>query len=625
MSDSPGAPGTLPSKPVHSSLSHVAALHTMLEETASATPQRPDLTPSRPSFSTFVPARPVRMMSRGSTSVPGSRASSPTRPIPKETEFIGSIDCGTTSCRFYIFDQYAQVICWHQIEFNQVYPEPGWHEHDPSTYTTSIDKCIEECLKEFAALGYDKHMLKGVGIATQRETTVLWDRQTGRPLCNAVAWPDARNRTLVRQLKEKAEKQVFKTPDGELQGEDGVRAITGLPFSTYFSATKYAWLLENYAEVKEAKEAGTLMVGTVDSWIVYNYTGGAQNGGIHITDFTNASRTLLLSLHTQDWEPQLLEFFDVPAEALPKLVSNSEQYGVFAKGHLLEGLPIAGLVGDQQAALVGNKCLSPGEAKQTYGTGCFMLYNTGKDIVKSTHGLLTTVGYKAGPNAPVHYALEGSVAVGGSSINWLRDNLGIINNAKECSRFAEEVEDTGGVYFVTGFSGLFAPYWDMAATGMLIGLSTFTTKHHICRATLEATCFQTRAILEAMAKDIGVDEEQDDQTDGDKKEILTSLKVDGGMTSSDVAMQLQADILGIPVERPTMRESTALGAALLAGAGLGLFGWKLDDPDSLDNVNEFGVKTFRQSITDEEKEWKFAGWNRAVNRSMAWKTNSGHG
>ncbi|KAK4056167.1 Glycerol kinase [Microbotryomycetes sp. JL221] len=626
---------TLPERPpVHSSLSHVAALHTMLEEQASTTPQRPDLAPSRPSFSTFVPARPVRMMSRGSTSVPGSRATSPTRPIPKETEFIGSIDCGTTSCRFYIFDQYAQVICWHQIEFNQVYPEPGWHEHDPSTYTVSIDKCIEQCLQEFQSLGYSKDMLKGVGIATQRETTVVWDRDTGRPLCNAIAWPDARNRALVRQLKEKAEKQVFKTSEGDLQGEDGVRVITGLPFSTYFSATKYAWLLENYPEVKQAKENGKLMMGTVDSWLVYNYTGGAKDGGQHLTDYTNASRTLLMSLHTQDWDPQLLEFFDVPHKALPKIVSNSEQYGTFCQGHLLEGLPIAGLVGDQQAALVGNKCLNPGEAKQTYGTGCFMLYNTGTDIVKSSHGLLTTVAYKAGPNAPVHYALEGSVAVGGSSINWLRDNLGIINNAKECSRFAEEVEDTGGVYFVTGFSGLFAPYWDMAATGMLIGLSTFTTKHHICRATLEATCFQTRAILEAMSKDIGStttttndneENKNDDDIDDRERLLLSSLKVDGGMTGSDVAMQLQADILGIPIERPTMRESTALGAALLAGAGLGLFGWKLDDPDTLDNVNEFGVKTFRQSITDEEKEWKFAGWNRAVNRSMAWKTNSGHG
>ncbi|ORY88591.1 glycerol kinase [Leucosporidium creatinivorum] len=608
--------------PVHPAVSALGGTATPLEplsENSATGPSRPSLAdniqrPSRMSFSAFVPARPTRLLSRGSSSLPGSRAASPERPVAKETAFVGSIDCGTQSCRFYIFDQWARVVAWHQEEYSQIYPEPGWHEHDPSVYMTSIDKCIKEVLKEFETLGYEKEMLKGVGIATQRETTLVWDKNTGKPLCNAIAWPDARNAATVRALKEKAEKTMFTTPDGQLQGEEGVQAITGLPFSTYFSATKYAWLLENYPEVKTARDNGTLQMGTVDSWILYNYTGGAKNGGQHVTDYTNASRTLLLDLHTQEWSKELLDFFECPEEVLPKIVSNSEPYGEFYEGHVLEGVPIAGLVGDQQAALVGNKCLSKGEAKQTYGTGCFMLYNTGQDIIKSTHGLLTTVAYKAGPNAPVTFALEGAVAVGGSSVTWLRDNLGMVENAKEAGRFAEEVDDTGGVYFVTGFSGLFAPYWDMAATGMLIGLSTFTTKHHICRATLEATCFQTRAILEAMAKDIG--------EDGEPLEVL---KVDGGMTGSDVTMQLQADILGIPVERPTMRESTALGAALLAGSALKLFDWDLTDPDSLDSVNEFGVKTFNPSISHEEKEWKFAGWNRAVNRSMAWKTNSGHG
>ncbi|SCV67325.1 BQ2448_5971 [Microbotryum intermedium] len=582
------------------------------------------------------------LANRGSTSIPGSRASSPHRPVNPESEFIGSIDCGTSSCRFYIFDQYANVICWHQKEFEQLHREPGWHEHDPLTYTKCIDACIVETLKEFQELGYQQSMIKGVGIAVQRETTLVWDRTTGKPLHNAVAWPDARNAATVRALKERAASVTFNTPEGDMKGEDAVRVITGLPFSTYFSATKYAWLLENCKEVQEAKEHGNLMMGTVEAWLLWNYTGGVK-GGKHVTDLTNASRTLLLSLHTQQWDDQLLEFFDLPRSALPTLASNAEEYGHFFEGHILQGIPIAGLVGDQQAALVGNKCLERGSAKQTYGTGCFMLYNTGSDIVKSTHGLLTTVGYKAGPNAQVAYALEGSVAVGGSSVQWLRDNLGLIKNAKEAGELAEEVEDTGGVYFVTGFSGLFAPYWDMAATGMLIGLSTYTTKQHICRATLEATCFQTRAILEAMTKDTqshtspegsvsnGRDEDDEDDDDEDFRPkavgagSMKALKVDGGMTSSDVTMQLQADILGIRVERPTMRESTALGAALLAGSALNLFGWDLEDPSTLRKVNEFGTDVFMPSIDAQEREWKFAGWNRAVNRAMAWKTNSGHG
>ncbi|SGY89646.1 BQ5605_C039g11761 [Microbotryum silenes-dioicae] len=597
------------------------------------------------------------LANRGSTSIPGSRASSPQRPVNPESEFIGSIDCGTSSCRFYIFDQYANVICWHQKEFEQLYTEPGWHEHDPLTYTKCIDACIVQTLKEFQGLGYKQSMIKGVGIAVQRETTVVWDRTTGKPLHNAIAWPDARNAATVRALKERAASVTFNTPDGDMKGEDAVRVITGLPFSTYFSATKYAWLLENCKEVQEAKENGNLMIGTVDAWLLWNYTGGVKTGK-HITDLTNASRTLLLSLHTQQWDDQLLEFFDLPRSALPTLASNAEKYGQFFKGHILEGIPIAGLVGDQQAALVGNKCLERGSAKQTYGTGCFMLYNTGRDIV----------GYKAGPNAQIAYALEGSVAVGGSSVQWyvtqepawyslvrakvasrladcgassfsrLRDNLGLIKDAKEAGELAEEVEDTGGVYFVTGFSGLFAPYWDMAATGMLIGLSTYTTKHHICRATLEATCFQTRAILEAMTKDTqghaspegsvsnGRDDgDSDDEADFKPKAVgaggMKALKVDGGMTSSDVTMQLQADILGIRVERPTMRESTALGAALLAGSALNLFGWDLEDPSTLRKVNEFGMDIFMPSIDAQEREWKFAGWNRAVNRAMAWKNH----
>ncbi|KAL8278365.1 hypothetical protein RQP46_009257 [Phenoliferia psychrophenolica] len=528
-----------------------------------------------------------------------------------ETEFIGSIDCGTTSCRFYIFDQWANVICSHQIEFQQVYPEPGWHEHDASSYIRSIDECIVKVMHRFADLGYERRMLRCVGITNQRETTVVWDRITGKPLCNA---------TTVRALRDRAATVEFSTPDGPVKGEEGVKIITGLPFSTYFTGAKYAWLIENVPAVKAAKMEGNLMVGTVDSWLLYKYTGG-PSGGLHLTDLTNASRTLCLSLHTLDWSEELLNFFDIPRSALPDLVSNSEIYGRFAQGHPLAGVPIASLVGDQQAALVGNKCLSRGDAKQTYGTGCFTLFNTSQDIVKSTHGLLTTIAYKAGPDAPVNFALEGAIAVGGSSVQWLRDNLGIIKSAPEASELASQVSDTGGVYFVTGFSGLFAPYWDSHATGMLIGMSGYTTKHHIARATLEATCFQTRAVLEAMAKDT----QSVEDGDGNGPAGLKRLAVDGGMTASDVMMQIQADILGIDVDRPKMRESTALGAALLAGAALKLFGWDLATPASLLKVNTAGVRTFEPQISEEEREWKFAGWNRAVKRSMGWQTDSGHG
>ncbi|KAK4703859.1 glycerol kinase, partial [Phenoliferia sp. Uapishka_3] len=515
--------------------------------------------------------------------------------------------------------------------FRSVYPEPGWHEHDASSYITSIDQCIVETLAQFKKLGYEKSMLKGVGITNQRETTVVWDRVTGEPIYNAawgwgadaafptptaVAWPDTRNTATVRALRERAANVKFETPSGIMGGEEAVKTITGLPFSTYFAGAKYAWLIENVPAVQAAKEAETLMLGTVDSWLLYKYTGG-PSGGLHITDLTNASRTLCLSLHTLDWSEDLLKFFDIPRWALPKLVSNSEVYGTFLEGHPLAGLPIASLIGDQQAALVGNKCLSRGDAKQTYGTGCFMLYNTAQDIVKSTHGLLTTVGYKAGEKAPVNYALEGAVAVGGSSVQWLRDNLGLIKEAKEAGELASEVKDTGGVYFVTGFSGLFAPYWDMRATGMLIGLSGYTTKHHIARATLEATCFQTRAILEAMEKDTRT--QKVEGGDGDGPAGISRLAVDGGMTVSDVTMQIQADILGIDVDRPMMRESTALGAALLAGSALNLFGWDVSKPESLRRVNTAGVRTFEPSISAEEREWKFAGWNRAVKRSMDWQ------
>ncbi|GAA6013092.1 hypothetical protein JCM10207_006169 [Rhodosporidiobolus poonsookiae] len=564
---------------------------------------------------------PLQEMGQRPSSAPNREAVA-----EKETQFIGALDCGTTSCRFYIFDQWADVVANHQIEFDQLHPEPGWHEHNPETYTVEIDKCIESCMRQFKEKGHEADELKGVGIATQRETTLLWRKSTGKKIYNAIAWPDARNTPNVREIRAKAETRTFHTPDGEIVGEEGIRRLTGLPLSTYFSATKWVWLLENIPEVKEAVDADDLMMGTVDTWLVYQYTGGHSDGGIHITDASNACRTLLYDLHSQSWSDELCDFFDVPQKILPTVVSNSEVYGKFRKGHILEGVPIAGLIGDQQAALVGNKCLTKGDAKQTYGTGCFMLYNTGTDIVKSTHGLVTTVGYKMGANAPLHYALEGSVAVGGSSVQWLRDNLGIIEHPREAGYLAEQVEDTGGVYFVTGFSGLFAPYWDMRATGMMIGLSTFTTKHHIARATLEATCFQTRAILEAMAKDTAMSAStKKTKKDDDAPAGLKTLQVDGGMTGSDVTMQMQADILGVSLQRPLMRESTVLGAALLAGAALGLFGWDLSKPETIAKVNRLDVRMFDPAINEEEREWKYSGWVRAVDRARGWKTNSGHG
>lgn len=391
--------------------------------------------------------------------------------------------------------------------------------------------------------------------------------------------------------------------------------------STYFSATKWLWLLENVPEVRDARDKGTLMFGTVDSWLLYNYTGG-KDGGVHMTDCSNASRTLFCDLETLDWNDSLLEFFEMPREALPEIVSCSEVYGSFFEEHLLGGIRIAGLAGDQQSALVGNKCFGIGSTKQTYGTGCFMLYNTGSNVVRSSHGLLTTVAYKLGPKSPPVYALEGSIAVGGSSIQWLRDNLGIVQAAREANDLAAQVRDTGGVYFVTAFNGLFAPYWDGNASGMMIGLSSFTTKQHIARATLEATCFQTRAILDAMAQDTA-----DHQVEGHGNGPggLSVLKVDGGMTASDVTMQFQADILGIPVQRPSMRESTVLGAALLAGTAVGFANWDITRPESLLDVNEAGSQTFRPDLTEDEKEWKYAGWKRAIERAKGWRTESGNG
>ncbi|KAH8924034.1 glycerol kinase [Atractiella rhizophila] len=535
---------------------------------------------------------------------PSTSTSTPAAPKEmKEGEFVAAIDAGTTSCRFFVFDAEATVIASAQEEFEQIYPQPGWHEHRPKDWITAIDNCIKTAVKELEGKGYGKSSIKAVGITNQRETTVVWDKETGEPITNAIVWPDTRNTATIRKLQHRADAHNFTLPEKSTsgaKGQEALRELTGLPISTYFAGTKLRWMLDHNADVKKAFDDGRLMWGTVETYLVYKFT----NGETYVTDYTNASRTMLLNLHTLAWDDQLLEWLDVKGIALPTLVSNSEVYGNI-KGGILEGIPIAGIVGDQQAAVVGNKCLSVGQAKNTYGTGCFMLYNTGPEPVKSTHGLLTTVAYKAGKEGTPIYALEGSIAVAGSSVKWIRDNLNMIKEASDIGDLAAQVKDTGGVYFVTGFSGLFAPYWDDSATGCLIGISAYTTKHHIARATLEATCWQTKSILDAMEKDSG--------------KTLAGLTVDGGMTNSDQCMQIQADILGIEVERPTMRESTALGSALLAGAALKLFGWNLEQPDTLKAVNTKGNTIFKSEISADDRAKRYAEWNRAIERSKGWR------
>lgn len=404
---------------------------------------------------------------------------------------------------------------------------------------------------------------------------------------NAIVWTDTRNTAIVAKLSKK---------DPSL-GADILKEKTGLPISTYFTGVKLRWLLDNVDAVKKAHDEDRLMFGTIDSWLIWNLTGGL-NGGVHVTDPTNASRTMLMNIHKLQWDPELLEFFGVKSNILAKIVSCAEEYGKFADG-VLKGYPIAGCLGDQQAALVGQKCFASGEAKNTYGTGCFMLFNTGPDLVMSKNGLLSTVAYQLGPNDKPTYALEGSIAVAGSAVKWVRDNLGLIKDASEIGALAAKVKDTGGVVFVTAFSGLFAPYWKDTARGLLIGLTGYTTKEHICRATLDATCFQTRDILDAMNSDSG--------------KPLKSLKVDGGMTNSDECMQMQADALGIEVDRPEMRESTAFGSAIAAAIAMGV--WKLD---ALGHINTKGRTVFKPKEDAKSREERYKLWKKAVEKSVGW-------
>ncbi|KAL5357538.1 hypothetical protein BJX96DRAFT_144678 [Aspergillus floccosus] len=500
--------------------------------------------------------------------------------------FVGSIDQGTTSTRFLIFNHEGEPVASHQVEFTQIYPNPGWHEHDPLELESSVCTCVEEAVMKFEASGYSRETIKGVGITNQRETTVVWDHETGEPLYNAIVWTDTRSQSIVDELKKK--------PDAwQLQ------QLCGLPLSTYPSATKLLWMLENVPRVKDAYQRGTLAFGTVDTWLVYRLNGG-HAANVFVSDATNASRTMFMNLETLQYDNFLLDFFDIRGKIhLPKIVpsSHSTAYGVLSTG-ILQGVPILGCLGDQSSALVGQKGFSPGMAKNTYGTGCFLLYNVGDKPVISKHGLLATVAYHF-DGKPV-YALEGSIAVGGSGVKFLQNNLEFFSASNEVNELALSVEDNGGCVFVTAFSGLFAPYWIDDAKGTIFGITQYTKKGHIARATLEATCFQTKAILDAMEKDSG--------------HALSELAVDGGLSNSDLAMQIQADLISIPVYRPKMRETTALGAAIAAGLAAGL--WR--NFAELRDINRAGGAVFEPQVSREDSAKSFAMWEKAVNMCRGW-------
>ncbi|TGO52208.1 hypothetical protein BOTNAR_0331g00040 [Botryotinia narcissicola] len=507
--------------------------------------------------------------------------------VSNHESFIGSIDQGTTSTRFLIFNKDGEPVASHQVEFSQIYPQSGWHEHDPLEIIDSIEVCIEGAVKQFEQQGHSARQIKAVGLTNQRETTVVWDHETGEPLANAIVWTDTRNQALVRKLKARL-------------GCNQLQGLCGLPLSTYPSVGKLLWLIENNSKVADAYDRGHLAFGTVDSWVIYKLNGGSKKN-VFVTDPTNASRSMFMNLHTLKYDEQLLDFFrfDMDKLHLPKIVRSSdrESFGTLTTG-ILKGVPITGVLGDQSAALVGQKAFTPGRAKNTYGTGCFLLYHVGDKPVISTHGLLSTVAYDF--DGKPQYALEGSIAVAGSSIKFLQNNLGFVDSSAKISQLAETVEDNGGVTFVTAFSGLFAPYWYDDARGTLFGITAYTQKGHIARATLEATCFQTKAILNAMEKDSG------------KK--LAELAVDGGMSNSDLCMQIQADLISIPVERPRMLETTALGAAIAAGFAVGVW----ETFDELKNINTIGKTEFHPKITPEESKEKFSRWTKAVEMCKGW-------
>ena len=499
-------------------------------------------------------------------------------------QLVGALDQGTTSTRFMVFDDEGREIARHQLEHEQIMAQPGWVEHDPLEIAERTNTVIAGALRHAGLTARD---LVAIGVTNQRETTVVWNPKTGRPWYNAIVWQDTRTDRIVAALD--------RTSSGRL-----IRERTGLPPATYFSGAKLQWILENVDGVRKAAERGDAVFGTVDTWVIWNLTGGVE-GGAHITDVTNASRTMLMNLKTLDWDDELLGLFGIPRAALPAIRPSSDRvpYGVTLPHGAVGGeVPVTGNLGDQQAATLGQVCTAPGEAKNTYGTGNFMLLNTGRQIVPSKAGLLTTVCYKL-QEADTIYALEGSIAVTGSAVQWLRDQLGIIKTASEIETLAQTVDDAGGAYFVPAFSGLFAPYWRSDARGAIVGLSRFHTRAHLARATLEAICFQTRAVLDAMTDDSGV--------------RLALLKVDGGATVNDTLMQLQADILGVPVVRPVVAETTALGAAYAAGLAVGF--WKdLDDLRS----NWKADRQWEPRWSEDRRASTYRGWQKAVERTLNW-------
>lgn len=479
-----------------------------------------------------------------------------------------------------VFDRSARIVAVAQKEHEQIFPRAGWVEHDPLEILRRTEEVVGEALAQRGLRAPD---LAAIGITNQRETTVLWERATGRPVHNAIVWQDTRVAEDVARFAAEG-------------GQDRFRAKTGLPLSTYFSALKLRWLLDNVPGVHRRAERGELLFGTMDTWLLWNLTGGAQNG-VHATDVSNASRTQLFDLQSLDWDDDLLSAFAIPRAVLPRVVSSSERYGE-AKLAAIAGVPIAGMLGDQQAALTGQACFRPGEAKNTYGTGCFLLMNTGEKPVASRCRLLTTVAYRFG-NAPAQYALEGSVAIAGALVQWLRDNLGLIASSAEIETLARSVADNGGVYFVPAFSGLFAPYWKESARGVIAGLTRYANKGHLARAVLEATAFQTREVVEAMERDCGV--------------ALSSLRVDGGMVGNELLMQFQADILRREVVRPVIQETTALGAAYAAGLAVGFFSG-LEDL----RANWAVDRKWQPQFAEAERERLYRNWKTAVTRSFDW-------
>ena len=496
-------------------------------------------------------------------------------------KFVLAIDQGTTSSRAIVFNHSGQIVGVGQQEFEQIFPNPGWVEHNPIEIWDSVRTVVADAL---VAAGINKDDLISVGITNQRETAVVWDKNTGEPVYNAIVWQDTRTAPIVR----------------ELAGDEGVEKYkdrVGLPLATYFSGTKIKWILDNVEGARARAEAGDLLFGTTDSWVLWNLTGGTE-GGVHKTDVTNASRTLLMNLKTLEWEPDICADFGIPMSMLPQICSSSEVYGHGREHGLLTGIPISGILGDQQAATFGQACFEIGMAKNTYGTGCFMLMNTGEEVVFSQNGLLTTLCYKIGDQKAV-YALEGSIAVAGSLIQWLRDNLKIIGSAPEVEDMALTVEDNGGVYFVPAFSGLFAPYWRDDARGAIVGMTRYNTQGHLARAALEATAFQTREVLDAMDADAGV--------------ALKELRVDGGMIANNTLMQFQADVLGVDVVAPVVAETTALGAAYAAGIAVGF--WE-GEADVIANWQE--AKRWTPNMDEKEVQRTYRLWKKAVTRTLDW-------